>query len=260
MYFQRLCASFIGLVALSSCGVSDPIPTIVGAVGTYNYQITPGQTETKVGTAITLQIRLNGQRVPADAEVSITGPNGWHPTPTRFVYPKNSDWVASPEVDIPPLVGDYTIIVKLPFDGRMVTTSVPLKLLDNQPLMPLTSIVLSDVTQTSVKGNWVTVTGANGYYARLLNGTDAIFISSAIYTNALDASFPINGSNLNLNPNKTNLFVVSAANFDTVSDNPTLPQQINFSDSAEFISLPNISPSRTHTPLSRSRATLMIKP
>jgi hypothetical protein len=87
----------------------------------------------------------------------------------------------------------------------------------------------------------------------LYNGTDAVFLSSPIYTLGLSASFPDASATIDLNPNKTNLMVLNATNFDTVIDDPTLPAQVLFSDSAAFIPVPVIDPTSAN-PNQLSRA------
>jgi hypothetical protein len=249
----------LGVVALTSCG-GEPTPTINGAMGTYSYQITPAGAETKIGTAITVQLRINGQRIPNDAEITVTGPSGWHPTPTTFTYPKNSDWVLSPEIEIAPVVGDYVVTAKFPLEGRSITSSATIKLIDSKSAMNTTKIALSNVSRTSVSGVWTNVPSASGYFARLYNGTDALYITKTIYTKEPSASFPISGFAIDLNPVKTNVFTVVTANFDTVADDPVLPVQVDFSDSAEFISLPTVAPARAQVFLNRGVPAVFAKP
>jgi hypothetical protein len=249
----------LGLIALTACG-GDPTPTISGAMGTYTYQVTPAGMTNKIGTAITLQLRINGQRIPSDAEVTVTGPSGWHPTPTKFTYPKNSDWVLSPEIDISPVIGDYIISAKFLGEGRSVATSATLRLNDPTAALTTAKIALSNVSRTSVSGSWNAVPSAEGYFARLYNGTDAIYMTKTIYTKDLKADFPISGSPIDLNPVKTNAFTVVSANFDTVIDDPRLPDQVNFSDSAEFIILPSIMPNRAKTTVFIQRPSVLAKP
>jgi hypothetical protein len=244
---------------LTACP-SEPLPIVSGAIGTYNYQITPNQPETQIGTAITLKLRLSSNRTTAPASISVTGPSGWNNNQSlNFIYPTGSDWVLSPEQDIPAIAGEYSITTSIISNNQTVKNTIKLTLTDATTVLPLTTISLSEITRNSVTGTWTLVENAQGYFSRIINATDAVSITNPIYSITPNAVFPLVNQSLDLNPSKTNVFVVNSTNFDTVITDPVLPSQINYSDSAAFIPVPNITPSSTRTN-TRATPTLFVKP
>jgi hypothetical protein len=227
------------LVAVFTACQNDPPLVVTGAMGTYRYQITPGQPEAKLGTALVLKLRSGAARVGGNASVTVTGPGAWNDgKPLRFTYPAGSDWVLSPETDIPPVAGAYTITVNAAQERGNPTRSLTLTLENPSATLEFPVITLSDITRSSFNAAWTSIQDAKGYIARVFNGTDNVFIGAPQYLTATNTAFPAAGSSLDLSPNKNHLLVVNAANFDTVTDDPPLPAQINLSDSAEFIQQP----------------------
>jgi hypothetical protein len=261
MQKQSLFISLLPLTTLllTACP-SDTPPVLQGAIGTYNFQITPSQPQTQVGTAITLKLRLGTSRTTAPASISIVGPAGWNNNQAlNLTYPTGSDWILSPEQDIPPVLGEYNIQVSTTSNNQVVKTNSKLSLSDTSALMPLSSISLSNISQETVTGKWNADSNAQGYISRLINATDSVSIVAPIYSTQPEAVFPNGIKRFSLNPSKTNLFVVNSTNFDTVIDNPTLPSQVNYSDSAEFIPVPSITPSAARA-TRRTAPITIIKP
>jgi hypothetical protein len=238
-------ALLVALTATLAACNTDPVLSITGSLGTYRYQITPGQPDAKLGTALVLKLRLGSARVGSNASVSVTGPGAWNGgKPLRFTYPAGSDWVLSPETEIPPVAGAYTVMVSAAGERGSPTGSVTLNLADSSAVLDFPTITLSNITRSSLTANWTAVNSASGYIARLFNGTDNVYLSAPQYLTALSAAFPATGATLDLSPNKNNLVVINAANFDTVIDDPALPAQVNLSDSAAFIQQPQTNSTR----------------
>ena len=248
-------------LSLAACNTNQPL-MVAGAVGTYHYQITPGQTDAKLGTTLVVQVRVGANRLTGNAIVSVAGPTTWNNgAALRFTYPAGSDWVMSPEMDIAPIVGTYTVTVNAPQEPGSPSQTSTLTLTDASTTLDFSSISLSDISRSSLNATWTAVPNATGYIARLFNGTDNVFLSAPQYLNATSAAFPEKGASLDLSPNKNNLVVVQTANFDTVIDNPALPAQVNVSDSATFIQQPQIASLNQQTRGAiKTRAHLIVKP
>ena len=242
---MKRCLALLALTAVLAGCNADPVLTLNGSLGTYRYQVTPGQPDAKIGTALLLKLRLGAARVASNANVTVTGPATWNGgQPLRFTYPAGSDWVLSPETEIPPVAGAYTITASAASERGNPTQSIALNLSDPSATLEFPAITLKDISRSSFNATWTAVPGASGYIARVFNGTDNIFLSAPQYLSATSAGFPIAGATLDLSPNKNNLLVVNAANFDTVTDDPALPAQVNLSDSAAFIQQPQTASAR----------------
>jgi hypothetical protein len=254
---QCLLGLVLGLVV--ACGGETP-PVLSGAVGTYNYQITPNQPETKVGTAITLMLRQGNARTTSPALVNVVGPSGWNNNQAlNLTYPTGSDWILSPESEIAAVAGEYTVTATMLVGNQSLKTSQKLTLGSTTDTLGLTSIALTGITRNTVRGTWSAPNLATGYLARVVNATDDVGIHVPIYTTTPEANFPSSNQSLDLNPSKTNLFLVYSTNFDTVVDNPKLPSQVNYSDSAVFIPNPSINATSSRR-IPRSQLGLLVKP
>ena len=241
---KRFLALLTLTVTLAACN-ADPVLTLNGSLGTYRYQVTPGQPDAKIGTALLLKLRLGAARVASNSSVTVTGPATWNGgQPLRFTYPAGSDWVLSPETEIPPVAGAYTITASAALERGNPTQSITLTLSDPSATLEFPAITLKDISRSSFNATWTAVPGASGYITRVFNGTDNIFLSAPQYLSAASVSFPAPGKTLDLSPNKNNLLVVNTANFDTVADDPALPAQVNLSDSAAFIQQPQTASTR----------------
>jgi hypothetical protein len=258
---KHLSLMFVLIATLAACNTSQPL-IVSGSVGTYRYQTTPGKTDAKMGTTLVFKLRVGANRLTGNGIVSVTGPATWNNNAAlRFTYPAGSDWVMSPEQDIAPVAGTYTVTVNAPQEPGSPSQTSTLTLTDPTSTLDFSSITLSDITRSSFNTTWTAVPNATGYIARLFNGTDNVFLSAPQYLNTTNAAFPEKGATLDLNPNKNNLVVVNAANFDTVIDDPALPTQVNVSDSASFIQQPQITSANMKTRAAiKARANLIVKP
>jgi hypothetical protein len=258
---KHLSLLLVLITTLAACNTTQPL-IVSGSVGTYRYQITPGKTDAKLGTTLVLKLRVGANRLTGNAIVNVVGPATWNNNAAlRFTYPAGSDWVMSPEQDIAPVAGTYTVTVNAPQEPGSPSQTSSLTLTDPMSSLDFSSITLSDITRSSLNATWTAVPNATGYIARLFNGTDNVFLSAPQYLNATNAAFPEKGATLDLNPNKNNLVVVNAANFDTVMDDPALPAQVNVSDSASFIQQPQVASQNNQTRVAiKARTHLIVKP
>jgi hypothetical protein len=223
----------LGLMACPSIP-TRPVLNAVG--GSYQYQTTPGKSETKIGSAFAIQLRSStNQRLTANAGITIRGPTRWNNDQVlKLTYPSGSDWVLLPQSEIAPVAGNYSVEASGVAGTSGEPTSVNFSIGGAQS-MPLTTIVLSDISRTSVTGEWTNLEPAQSYIARIYNGTDAVFLGSPNYLKTTSASFIANAGEFDLSPTKTNVFVVYALNFDATAEKPTFPSELQVSDSASFI-------------------------
>jgi hypothetical protein len=258
---KHLSLLFVLIATLAACNTSQPL-IVSGSVGTYRYQTTPGKTDAKMGTTLVFKLRIGANRLTGNGIVSVTGPATWNNNAAlRFTYPAGSDWVMSPEQDIAPVAGTYTVTVNAPQEPGSPSQTSSLTLTDPSSTLELSSITLSNITRSSLNATWTAVPGATGYIARLFNGTDNVFLSRPQYLTTTQAAFPETGTTFDLSPNKNNLVVLQTTNFDTVIDDPAMPDQVNVSDSATFIQQPQITSANLQTRgASKSRANLIVKP
>jgi hypothetical protein len=236
--------AFIGL-ALTACNsYPEPNPnlTIEASGGVYTQQLQPNSSETRLGTAMVIKLRVPSGRTLKDAAVRITGPNGWNQNqPARFTFPAGADWVIAPEIMAVPVAGTYDVAVTLANTEAPISSSIRFEIQDaTTPGALATPIALTNVSRAGASADWADVAGAVGYYARIVNITDGVKDSSEVYTLESKAAIPETGQSVDLDPNKAHDLVVFATTLDTVKADPILPAVFKVSESFEAIQLDTI--------------------
>ncbi len=219
----------VSAVAVLAGCVENPPPAVLEAsAGTYAQQIGAESSEVKLGTAILVKLRTGtGVTPPRAASVTITGPSGWNgDAAATFTYPAGAYWVVAPQLEAAPLPGAYT--VSAVFDGERLSQTINIS--DTPGVLESTKITTAlegDLANQSVVTAWSAVPSAIGYYAKIVDGTLGVSASDDSYTLEPKTTLPVG----TLNPARAYFAVVVAANFDTVVDNPALPNTLSMSDS-----------------------------
>jgi hypothetical protein len=229
------------LLGLAACAptpsptvVTEPVYTLEASVGTYRQQKQSGSSESTLGTSLLFKLRVDGKLPPSGVALQVQGPSGWNAgAVSRHFYPAGGEWMLSPEVDTAPIAGVYTIQGTL--GGQVKTVSLTLS--EPTSTLPLSTLLapLKTLEGGKLQANvsWSAVEGAQGYFARILDGTLRVPASDDVYQKTLSASFTFG-------PPQSfhNYFaLVYAANFETDSSDPVFPQQVNVSDSLLFLPL-----------------------
>jgi hypothetical protein len=226
---------------LFACQPVEVPPTIVARGGTYNYQVQPGTNTNKLGTNLFVQIRNSSdQKINADVYLNVKGPDSWNGNKAlNLVYPKGSDWAIAPQLDVPPVVGDYEITAKIGIDANKTSeVKSSFKITDINQKVDFPKIELLEVKATSVKAKWNKLGSEVSYLSYLYNSTDSIQESETVYTKEAAAEFPASkNSNINLSQRNVNLIFVYSSNFDTTNPQPILENQVNMSDAAAFLEI-----------------------
>ncbi len=238
---QMTIFALIGLT-LSACNsYPEPNPnlTIEASGGVYTQQLQPNSSDTRLGTAIVVKLRIPSGRTVKDAAVRITGPNGWNQNqPARFTYPAAADWVIAPEIMAVPVTGTYDVAVTLASAEAPISSSIRFEIQDaTTPGTLATPIVLSNVSRAGASADWTDVPGTVGYYTRIVNITDGVKDSSEVYTLESKAVIPEAGQSMDLDPNKAHDLLVFATTLDTVKADPVLPAVFKVSESFEAVQL-----------------------
>jgi hypothetical protein len=236
--------AFIGL-ALTACNsYPDPNPNLIieASGGVYTQQLQPNSSETRLGTAMVVKLRVPSGRTLKDAAVRITGPNGWNQNqPARFTFPAGADWVIAPKIMAVPVAGTYDVAVTLANAEAPISSSIRFEIQDaTTPGALATPIALTNVSRAGASADWADVAGAVGYYARIVNITDGVKDSSEVYTLESKAAIPETGQSVDLDPNKAHDLVVFATTLDTVKADPILPAVFKVSESFEAVQLDTI--------------------
>ncbi len=205
------------VTVLSAC-TRAPSYTLEASIGTYLQQTEAGSSNTRFGTVLVLKLREDGEPPKTSVGFKLTGPTGF--TPLEETYPAGSEWIVVPLLKVTPSVGAYQVELS----SGMTQT---LELKDASQTLPLANITAT-LENTTVNVAWESVTGAVGYYVRLFNTSNGSQVGSTVYTLSSQTQFQ--------NITSGNFAVaIYAANFDTVTDNPTFPAQVNMSDSIATI-------------------------
>jgi hypothetical protein len=205
------------VMILSACA-RVPIYTLEASLGTYLRQSDIGSPTTTVGTVLVLKLREGGDLPKTSVDFTLTGPTGF--TPLKERYPAGVDWIVVPMRDNTPFAGEYQLEL-----SSGLTQKLSLK--DASQTLALTTITAT-LENTTVNVSWESVPGAVGYYVNLFNTNGGSKAKPTQYTLATQAQFTA--------VSKSNYAVgVYALNFDTVTDNPILPAQVNMSDSVAAV-------------------------
>ncbi len=183
-----------------------------------------GSSTTRLGTVLVLKLREDDGLSKTSVAFTLIGPTGF--TPLKETYPAGSDWIVVPLLKTPPLVGEYQIELS---SGLIQT----LELKDASQTLALTNITAM-LENNTVNVSWESVVGAVGYYVRLFNTANGSQAALTVYTLSTAAQF----SNVATGNYSV---VVYAANFDTVSEQPSLPDQLAMSDSITSVVQSNLS-------------------
>jgi hypothetical protein len=234
--------ALIGLTLTACNNYPEPNPNLIieASGGVYTQQLQPNSSETRLGTAMVVKLRVPLGRTAKDAAVRITGPSGWNQNqPARFTYPAGADWVISPEVKAAPVTGTYDVAVTLANTETPISSSIRFEIQDaTTPGALATPIALSNVSRAGASADWADVPGVVGYYARIVNITDGVKDSSEVYTLESQAVIPeAGGQTMDLDPNKAHDVIVYATTLDTVKTDPVLPAVFRVSESVESLQL-----------------------
>jgi hypothetical protein len=107
----RLSILSLALLAfLASCNQTPIPPSMTAVVGTYNYQIQPGQPNVLLGSSILVRLRsATNERVQENYSIQIRGTNGWNGDKSLTIeYPKNADWILYNNQNIPAVNGQFS--------------------------------------------------------------------------------------------------------------------------------------------------------
>jgi hypothetical protein len=228
---KRLFAMFCGISIMLVLVGCPPVParyTLKVSGGTYVQQTNAGQAEISIGTNIVVKLRTSEGKLPSSAgKVTLLGPNTWNNAQSVFFfYPAGSAWVSAPQSKISLVVGTY--VVRVVVDGELLESTF--QILDLDSRLPLTMGVASYLNENDVQKvnvSWQPVTGAIGYYARVLDASVNQVVSSTFYTLGNSVEIPVDV----LSPSRAYFVVVVATTLDTVADDPVLPSMFNSSDS-----------------------------
>jgi hypothetical protein len=202
------------LVTVLSACTRAPTYTLEASIGTYLQQTEAGSSNTRLGTVLVLKLREDGEPPKTSLGFKLTGPTGF--TPLEETYPAGSEWIVVPLLKVTPLAGTYQVEI-----ASGLTQTLELK--DVSQTLPLANITAT-LENSTVNVSWESVVDAVGYYVKLFNTNGGSRVGAIQYTLSAQVQFA--------NAPKSNYAVgVFATNFDTVSDNPTLPVQIMMSDS-----------------------------
>jgi hypothetical protein len=191
-----------------------PTYTLEASIGTYSQQREAGSSDTRLGTVLVIRLREDGNSPKTSVAFTLAGPTGF--TPLKETYPAGSEWIVVPLLQNAPLAGQY----RLELSSGLTQT---LELNDASQILPLTTITAT-LENNTVNVSWENVAKAVGYYVRLFNTANGSQVGSTVYTLSTQAQFQnVTVGNLAV--------VVYATNFDSVANDPSLPDQVLVSDS-----------------------------
>jgi hypothetical protein len=229
---MKLRSSFVPFVLLgmlmSACSPHLTQYVLEVSGGTYAQQQNLGSTDVSLGTSIVVKVRTEtGASTTKNASVVLRGPAGWNGDKvSSFVYPAQAVWVVAPVVAATPVAGQYQIDVSI--DGQVFSKTFAIA--EAAKYLELTTISATlegDAPNQMAHLTWTPVTNAIGYYAKVIDTTSGFAISGVSYSLEPHTDVMLE----TLNPSHAYAAVVYAASMDTVSDNPSLPNQFDVSDS-----------------------------
>ena len=202
---------------LAGCSNSNTSLKVNAVAGPYLQQLAPGSVASQLGTGFLIELRQDGERISADAQVSVTGPEGWNSDQlVAFDYPAGSFWTTAQEMSAAPIAGEYVVTVR----SGDTFTSVRSTVTSLEPLeLPMIEATESD---DELIVSWLGIGDAAGYYVSLVDRTGSLLggIEYVTDTMVTVSARGLDGAQIK----------VHAANFDTVADVFTFPKQLRMSE------------------------------
>lgn len=227
-HFVTLCIST--LVFLAACSRGEAPSQLQIALGPYTQQLELGSSNAEIGTALVVKLQRD---LDEASTLTLYGPENWNGgVPYRVTYPVGADWIIASEVDIAPVAGEYRLEAQI---GEKTLERI-FVLGDVNARLELTKIsvaLINEEMQRSVEVSWTPVPNTRGYFVRLFDGETGQPVLPDVYTLSTSTRFDV--STLNATD-----FVVGvySTTFNTVTEDPDLPEQFALSDSIAVVTTP----------------------